>query len=922
MLVGDNLAYLETLYACYARTPANLDEHWQDFFHALDQPLPLDPRSQNRDVTADISANARPGQERPPALALIIAQLYDAFRRDGHRAALLDPLGLKKPVPPDALVQAVQALHRQEYRQAEGVDGDTQAKTTPNDLLTRLQAVYTETIGAEFMHLDSRQEREWLAAWLERDGGRRRGSASQRRRILASLTAAEGLERYLQTQYVGQKRFSLEGGEALIALLDTLVAEASAHQAEEIIMGMAHRGRLNVLVNVLGKSARSVFDAFEDNPADTTMPPPSSGDVKYHLGYATTLSTAHGSIRVVLQDNPSHLEIVAPVVVGSARARQDLLNDVNHERVIALMIHGDASLTGQGVVMELLQMSQLRGYHVGGTIHLVINNQIGFTTADQLDGRSTHYCTDVAKMIGAPVFHVNGDDPDAVVFVCQLACAYRHRFKKDVFVDLVCYRRRGHNEADEPTITQPHMYQAIHSHPTVRALYAQRLEREGVIDPAEADRQVQSYRQMLMTGQAGDGAVMPVQTNQAGSTPARNNRPPVPTDIGKRFDLIELKALALRLYTPPQSFSVHPQVGKIYQQRRRMADGLRPIDWGFAETLAYATALHQGLRLRLSGEDVCRGTFAHRHVVLHDQQGPGTLIPLQDVAGQPEHVWLIDSLLSEEAVLAFEYGYASTATNTLSIWEAQFGDFFNGAQVVIDQFIAAGEAKWGQTCGLVLLLPHGHEGQGPEHSSARLERFLQLCACENMQVCIPTTPAQFFHLIRRQTHLHVPKPLIIMTPKSLLRHPEAGSSLQDLASGSFAPLIVDPCDHAEQPIDRIILCSGKVYYDLRARLKQQPDPSILLIRIEQLYPFPSTQLAQAWHPFSQVKTVVWCQEEPQNQGAWLHIRHALQACLSTHQVLHYAGRAVAAAPATGRMKEHLAEQHALVEHALFYSFLH
>ena len=921
MLISDNLAYLETLDARYAHHPANFDDHWKEFFNTLNQSSSLDPLALNQDVSENVATATRPEQQRDSALSFLIAQLHDAFRRDGHRAALLDPLGLKQPAPPDTLVQAIQALCQEESRQARSEDGDTKAKITPSAHVARLQAVYTETVGAEFMHLDCRQEREWLAAWLERDGGRRRGTASQRRRILTNLTAAEGLERYLQTQYVGQKRFSLEGGEALIALLDTMIAEASEHRAEEIVMGMAHRGRLNVLVNVLGKSARSVFDAFEDNPAEPTTPQPSSGDVKYHLGYTTTLTTAHGSIRVVLSANPSHLEIVAPVVVGSARARQDLLGDVKHERVIALMIHGDASLAGQGVVMELLQMSQLRGYHVGGTIHLVINNQIGFTTADQLDGRSSHYCTDVAKMIGAPVFHVNGDDADAVVFVCQLAYAYRHRFKKDVFIDLVCYRRRGHNEADEPTMTQPHMYQAIHAHPSVRALYAQRLEYEGVIDSQQADRLVQSYRQMLMTEQAHSAAAIAAQTNQTGSTPARSPVCPAPTNTDKRVDLIELKALALRLYTPPQSLSVHRQVGKVYEQRRRMADGDRPIDWGFAETLAYATAVNQGQRLRLSGEDVCRGTFAHRHAVLHDQHGPQTTIPLQDVADQLKRVWLIDSLLSEEAVLAFEYGYASTATNTLTIWEAQFGDFFNGAQVVIDQFIAAGEAKWGQTCGLVMLLPHGHEGQGPEHSSARLERFLQLCACDNMQVCIPTTPAQFFHLIGRQTRLPLPKPLIVMTPKSLLRHPEAVSDLQDLATGSFAPLIVDPCHHAE-PVDRIVLCSGKVYYDLRARLKHLPVPSILLIRIEQIYPFPSAQLAQAWRPFSQVKTVIWCQEEPENQGAWNQIRYTLQACLPAGSALHYAGRAAAAAPATGRLKQHLAEQHALVEHALFHSFLH
>ena len=913
LFVSDNLAYLETLYTRYLTDPASLDAQWTAFFHAVAHPDALPTITTPVDAGNTLADGAAIGAKH--FHHGIIAHVVNAFRTHGHLAAAVDPLAQQPPSPPIMLARAIASSQTDDRPVEIGRDEDTPEALPPMTLATlcaQLQATYTQSIGAEFMHLSSAEERQWIAHWMERDRANRRGSASERQRILTSLTAAEGLEQYLHKTYVGQKRFSIEGGEAFIAAMETLITSSAAHQVEEIVIGMAHRGRLNVLVNVLGQSAQTVFQAFETQAPSECDRQAARGDVKYHLGFAATRATAHGAIRVVLDPNPSHLEIVGPVVVGGARARQEHLGDTANDRVVPLIIHGDASLAGQGVVMELLQMSQLRGYGVGGTIHLVINNQIGFTTADRADTRSTYYCTDIAKMIAAPVFHVNGDDPDAVVFVSRLALAYRQRFKKECFIDLICYRRWGHNEADEPAMTQPQMYHKIRAHPTVRLLYAQRLEREGIIAAGEAERLVASYRNRLVTGQTlVDASFLPA-TARSGHQP-NDARPDQSVDT--RTDPARLRALAERITTLPQTLTFHPRVAKIFDQRQRMARDQLPIDWGFAENLTYATAVQDGWRFRLSGEDVGRGTFAHRHAILYDQHSSQTYIPLKQVAEQADHVTIVDSLLSEEAVLAFEYGYAATATQTLTIWEAQFGDFANCAQVVFDQFIAAGASKWQRDCDLVILLPHGHEGQGPEHSSARLERFLQLCALDNLSVCSPTTPAQYYHMIRRQTRIACRRPLIVMTPKSLLRHPDAVSTFQELVEGAFQPMIVDPCAHRDR-VERLVICSGKVYYDLRAALQHGATPPTQLIRIEQLYPLPSDQLAQTFSHYAHVKTVVWCQEEPHNQGAWYHMRHALQPCLAAGQQLHYAGRPAAASPATGHMADHLAEQHALVAQAL------
>ena len=917
LFVSDNLAYLETLYTRYLTDPASLDGHWTAFFHAMAHPNGLSTITTPVDADDTLADGAAIGANH--LHQGLVAQVVNTFRTHGHLAAAVDPLALEPPSPPAMLARAIALSQADAALVDSGGDENAPNASPPMTLATlcaQLQATYTQSIGAEFMHLSTPEERQWIAHWMERDRGNWSGAASERRRILTCLTAAEGLEQYLHKTYVGQKRFSLEGGEAFIAAMETLITCSCAHHAEEIVIGMAHRGRLNVLVNVLGQSAQTLFKAFEAQSRSNRGHQAASGDVKYHLGFAATRATAHGAIHVVLDANPSHLEIVGPVVVGGARARQERLGDTTHDRVIPVIIHGDASLAGQGVVMEMLQMSQLRGYGVGGTIHLVINNQIGFTTADRADARSTYYCTDIAKMIAAPVFHVNGDDPDAVVFVSRLALAYRQRFKKDCFIDLICYRRWGHNEADEPAMTQPQMYQTIRAHPTVRRLYAQRLERDGVIAPGEADRLVASYRHRLVAGETLVEASFPPATARAGD---QSRDAQLDQSVDTRTEPARLRALAERMTTLPQTLTFHPRVAKIFDQRQRMARDQLPIDWGFAENLTYATVVQDGWRFRLSGEDVGRGTFAHRHAILYDQRSSQTYIPLKEVADQADQVTIVDSLLSEEAVLAFEYGYAATAPHTLTLWEAQFGDFANCAQVVFDQFIAASASKWGRYCDLVILLPHGHEGQGPEHSSARLERFLQLCALDNLCVCSPTTPAQYYHMIRRQTRSPCRRPLIVMTPKSLLRHPAAVSTFQDLVAGAFQPMIVDPTAQSDQ-VERLVICSGKVYYDLRAALQHAAPPLTQLIRIEQLYPLPSDQLLQTFSHYAHVKTVVWCQEEPHNQGAWYHMRHALQPCLAPGQQLHYAGRPAAASPATGHMGDHLAEQHALVAQALRHPF--
>ena len=918
--LGSNAAYIEDLYEQYLVSPDSVDPKWKTYFDGFKGREAGDvPHSA---VIAHVAEAARHAAVAGPATAgggdereRNVGRLITAYRSRGHLGANIDPLGLTPPMNPPDLDLAFHALSDRDLDgefSTGGVAGQPRMKL--RDLLARLRATYTGSIGAEFMHIPQVEQRQWLYQRLETAGGNYGLDPATRTRILERLTAAEGLERYLHTKYVGQKRFSLEGGDALIPLLDTVVRQSGIDKVKDIVIGMAHRGRLNVLVNTLGKNPRKLFDEFEGKFEHDARA--HAGDVKYHMGFSADIATPGDPVHLALAFNPSHLEIVGPVVAGSARSRQDRRGDNERKQVLPVLIHGDAAFAGQGVVMELFQMSQARGFAVGGTVHVVINNQVGFTTSNKEDARSTLYCTDVAKMVGAPVFHVNGDDPEAVVFVAKLAYEFRQQFKKDVVIDLVCYRRHGHNEADEPAATQPVMYQTIRKHPTTRELYAARLEKAGVITADAAKALVDEYRNKLDAGE--------VTTELAPSKPedyeltidwSKYLSGKLSDAVDTRVKKATLTQLAKIINTIPQGVTLHPRVAKIYDDRLKMTAGEIPGDWGFAENLAYATLLSEGHGLRLVGQDAGRGTFFHRHAVLHDQKTDSYYLPLRQLVETPERANIIDSLLSEEAVMAFEYGFSTTDPNTLDIWEGQFGDFANGAQVVIDQFIAAGEAKWGRISGLTLLLPHGYEGQGPEHSSARLERFLQLCALENMLVCVPTTPAQCFHMLRRQMKMSTRKPLIVMSPKSLLRHKLAVSTLDELANGEFQHLIPDATADAKK-VKRVVACSGKVYYDLLEDAQKRGQDDVAILRVEQLYPFPREQLTAELKRYGKATEVVWCQEEPQNQGAWYQIKHHLQACLADKQTLHYAGRPRSPSPAAGHFAEHVEEQLKLVADAL------
>ena len=738
-------------------------------------------------------------------------------------------------------------------------------------------------------------------------------SADEKKHILERLTAAEGLERYLHTKYVGQKRFSLEGGDSLIPLLDYLVQEGGKSGVEETIIGMAHRGRLNVLVNLLGKSPKDLFSEFEGQYDLAKLR--GSGDVKYHKGFSADLKTGSGNVHVALAFNPSHLEVVNAVVEGSARARQERRGDASGDKVLPVQIHGDAAFAGQGVIMETLQLSQARGFYTGGSVHVIINNQIGFTTSDPRDARSTLYCSDVAKMVEAPILHVNADDPEAVCFVTRFALEYRMKFHKDVVIDLVCYRRHGHNEADEPAATQPLMYQVIRKKPTVRQLYADKLAAEGVISSADAAAMIEQYRNGLDEGKPQARAALGLIGNRYTvdwSEYLGADWEPVKTGV----DMGRLRVLGKAITTYPTDWSLHPRVLAIMQSREKMINGDLALDWGCAENLAYASLVQEGYPIRLTGQDSGRGTFFHRHAVLHDQPTGRTYVPLQHLASNQPKFTVTDSVLSEEAVMGFEYGFSTTEPHCLTIWEGQFGDFCNGAQVIIDQFISSGEAKWGRVSGITLFLPHGYEGQGPEHSSARLERFLQLCAEFNMQVCVPSTPAQMFHVLRRQLLRSLRKPLVLMTPKSLLRHPLSVSRLEELSGSGFQTVIDEIDDTKPSAVTRIVFCSGKVYFDLLKSRREAKTESVAIVRIEQLYPFPSEEYEAVLRKYSNAREIIWCQEEPQNQGSWYQIRHRLQSKLDAKHELLYAGRAGAAAPATGITALHEEQQKNLVTAAL------
>ncbi len=924
-LAGGNASYIEDLYEQYLVSPDSVDPKWKTYFDGFQGREAGDiPHSAviahiadaaKKAVNSGTAAGAGDERERN------VGRLITAYRSRGHLGARLDPLSLTAPTNPPDLGLPFHSLSESDLGSefsTGGVAGQPRMKL--RDLLERLKKTYTGSIGAEFMHISEVEQRQWLYQRLEMAGGNYNLDAETQRRTLERLTAAEGLERYLHTKYVGQKRFSLEGGDSLIPMMDTIIRDAGKDGVKDVVIGMAHRGRLNVLVNTLGKSPRKLFDEFEGKFEHDDHA--SAGDVKYHMGFSADVATAGGAVHLALAFNPSHLEIADPVVAGSVRSRQERRGDTARKQVMPILIHGDAAFAGQGVVMELFQMSQARGFAVGGTVHIVVNNQVGFTTSNPEDSRSTLYCTDVAKMIAAPVLHVNGDDPEAVVFAAKLAFEFRQKFSKDVVIDLMCYRRWGHNEADEPAITQPLMYQVIRKHQTTRELYAASLEAAGVIEAGGGKALVDAYRNKLDAGE------VTTELAQVEKTPATSKMyvdwPKLLN--GKLSDAIttavgmeKVKQLAQMINTVPEGVELHSRVAKVYDDRRKMAAGEIPGDWGFAENLAYATILDEGNNLRLVGQDVGRGTFTHRHAILHDQKTDNYYLPLRQLVESPEQATIIDSLLSEEAVMAYEYGFSTTDPNTLCIWEGQFGDFANGAQVVIDQFIAAGEAKWGRITGLTLLLPHGYEGQGPEHSSARLERFLQLCALENMLVCVPSTPAQAYHMLRRQMRMTTRKPLIVMSPKSLLRHKLAVSTLDELANGEFQHLIGDAKADAKK-VKRVVLCSGKVYYDLLEDQTKRGQDDVAIIRVEQLYPFPRVALAAELKKYGKAADVVWCQEEPQNQGAWYQIRHHLQACLADGQSIHYAGRARSASPAAGHMADHIIEQQKLIADALVNPF--
>lgn len=915
-LAGGNATYVEDLYEAYLKDPSTVAEEWQARFARLNAGQPEQPHSSVRDYLRQLAMSGHSRQSmvevKTDIRQIRVLQLINAYRSYGHQVARLDPLELwQRP--------AVAELDPAYYQLSEG-DLDTRFHVgnyqggTPTmslrDLLDSLRKTYCGTLGTEFMHLNSNQEKTWIQSRLEAAEGHPNLLAAERRQILQDLTAAEGIERYLGAKFPGAKRFSLEGGDALIPMIKCLLREAGKVGFTESVLGMAHRGRLNMLINVLGKRSQELFDAFAGKHDESW----GTGDVKYHMGFSSDFATEGGNVHLALAFNPSHLEIVNPVVIGSVRARMDRLDDHSGLRVLPITIHGDSAMSGQGVVAETFNMSQTRAFGVGGTIRLVINNQIGFTTSNPHDTRSTLYCTDVAKMVESPIFHVNGDDPDAVIFVTKLALEFRNTFHRDVVIDLVCYRRNGHNEADEPTATQPLMYQKIKQLPTTRQLYGERLADMGVLTEVEVEQMVLDYRSALDRGECVVPEWRPMAQHYQNWTDYLGHDWDIPYD--SRYPMDELKQLGERLCQYPAEMQLQRQVQKVYDDRLLMSRGDKLVDWGFAESLAYASLVKSGVPVRLTGQDSGRGTFFHRHAVLHDQLTGGRYVPLAHLVAEQAKFEVFDSVLSEESVLAFEYGYATAAPGGLTIWEAQFGDFANGAQVVVDQFLSSGEQKWGRLCGLVLLLPHGYEGQGPEHTSARPERYLQLCAQHNMQVCVPTTPAQVFHMLRRQIVRPSRKPLIVMTPKSLLRNPLAVSSLEELAHGQFQNVIGETDQHDPLQVSRVVLCSGKVYYDLLDARRKANLSNTVLIRIEQLYPFPQADLQALLLPYQHVQEFVWCQEEPQNQGAWYCSQHHFRNALPPGAQLRYAGRPASASPAVGYISLHLQQQKALVEDAL------
>ncbi|HTM63347.1 MAG TPA: 2-oxoglutarate dehydrogenase E1 component [Gammaproteobacteria bacterium] len=925
-LTSGSEEYLEELYEQYLQDPQTVTPEWREYFNSLTQTMQRQkPDVSHAAVREQFLQMARNPVRGGGAAARAMETVYDqrqervielitAYRRLGHLQAQIDPLEMREPIYSPTLELAYYGFNDQDLKKEFNTASFTslgKPSATLGEIYDSLRNVYCGTIGFEYMHINRSEEVEWIRDRIERGWAIFQPSAEEKRHILDRLVVADGLEKYLGFKYVGQKRFSLEGGDSLIPMMDAIVNRSVEQGVKEIIIGMAHRGRLNVLANIVGKDPKNIFSAFEGTGISTTH----SGDVKYHLGCSSNVVTKYGNVHIALAFNPSHLEIVSPVVQGSVRARQRRRRDTDQRQVVPIQLHGDAAFAGQGVVMETFNMSQARWFTVGGSVHIVINNQIGFTISNPKDARSTIYPTDIAKMVEAPILHVNANDPEAAYFAALFAIDYRNKFKRDVVIDLVCYRRHGHNEADEPSATQPVMYKKIKSMDVPYKIYEKKLLDQGLIAPNTAQDAVDAYRNALDSGQR----VVKVNEDKAYEFSV-NWEPYEKQDINGGVDtsipMKKLVDIAKRLEELPQGFTLQPQVKKMMEARQKMTEGETSINWGYAEALAFATLLVEKFPIRLCGQDAGRGTFAHRHAVLHDQNTDQTYIPLSHVSSDQAQINIVDSLLSEEAVLAFEYGYSTAEPNFLVLWEAQFGDFANGAQVVIDQFISSGEQKWQRLCGLVMLLPHGYEGMGPEHSSARLERYLQLCSQDNMQVCSPTTPAQIFHLLRRQMLQPARKPLIIMSPKSTLRHPLAVSTLNDLADGRFQLVIPEVDKMDNKKVKTIIFCTGKIYYDLLEQRREQKLTDAAIIRIEQLYPFPEKACKEIFASYPSATDIVWCQEEPENQGAWPSIMPYLSSLLGKGQVMRYSGRKAAAAPAVGYHAVHEKEQKEVVAQAL------
>ncbi|QYJ88455.1 2-oxoglutarate dehydrogenase E1 component [Shewanella halotolerans] len=924
-LNGANSTYVEEMYEAYQEDPQSVSDDWRAVFDNLPYAngatadVPEAAHSKVREYFRSLALDgrhksaARVTDPEVDAKQVKVLQLINAYRFRGHQNANLDPLGLWKRDTVSELDPAFHGLTgedmEREFNTGSFAHGGDTMKL--GDLVKALKATYCAAIGAEYMHITDTDEKRWIQQRLEPSLGRANYDKNTKTRILEGLNAAEGMEKYLGAKFPGAKRFSLEGGDALVPMMREIIYRGGEAGTKEIVVGMAHRGRLNLLVNILGKKPSELFDEFAGKHSDELN---GSGDVKYHQGFSSDFETPGGNVHLALAFNPSHLEIVNPVVMGSVRARLDRRGCKTGLQVMPITIHGDSAIAGQGIVQETFNMSQTRAFKVGGSIRIVVNNQVGFTTNLTEDTRSTEYCTDIAKMVQAPIFHVNADDPESVAFVAQLAVDYRNEFKRDVVIDLVCYRRHGHNEADEPSATQPLMYAKIKKHPTPRKIYADRLIEEQTLGADDVTAMINDYRDALDKGDCVVKEWRPMTLHTVDWTPYLNREwdEAYPAEL----PLDRVKALAEKISYVPEGHKLQSRVAKIYKDRVAMAAGDKLLDWGFAETLAYASILDDNKRVRITGQDSGRGTFFHRHAVLHNQNDATAYLPLRHLSDMQGPIDISDSVLSEASVLAFEYGYATAEPGGLTIWEAQFGDFANCAQVVIDQFLSSGEQKWGRLCGLTMLLPHGYEGQGPEHSSARLERFLQLCANHNMQVCVPSTPAQVYHMLRRQVVRPMRRPLVVMSPKSLLRHPLAVSSLEELAEGTFQNVIAEIDDLDSSKVDRVVFCSGKVYFELLEKRRKENLDNVALIRVEQLYPFPHEDMAKILAQYQHVKDFVWCQEEPQNQGAWYCSQHHFWAAIPAGAQLTYAGREASAAPACGYPALHTQQQESLINSAL------